>query len=323
MKFSEFKKHSPPPSHVYSFVCEDDFLVGESREVWGRVFGGGWDFEKLSVKEFESIESKDLMSSALTPPLFGSNRALLVTQGEKVSKKRLEDLARIVEIEASSLKSVLCIASRRSVKAGMKGFPRIEIDALRPADTARWLRDRYGVTPEVARHLVENVGSELYVLQSEMEKLRTYVRDERPVEVADVDVLILRSERFGPFELDDALLARDYEKAVRVVGTMIEEGVQPILILSRIARVWRQIFVGKVLEGRGSAKDIAAAASVPYWKAGEFASSCRRFDWICVVKGFKELIEADRTFKTSAPNPEYYFDVMLWKLIRGEVVSGQ
>ena len=27
-------------------------------------------------------------------------------------------------------------------------------------------------------------------------------------------------------------------------------------------------------------------------------------------------IQADRTFKTSSPNPEFYFDVMLWKLMR-------
>ena len=316
MKFSEFERHTPRTSHVYLFVCEDDFLVREAQPVWVRIFGGEWDFEKMSVKEFESIESNALMSSALTPPLFGSNRAMLITDGAKISKKRLEDLARIVELEVSSLKIVLAASSRRAVKAGLKGFPRVEIDTLWPADSAKWLRDRYGVAPDVARHLVDNVGAELYVLQSEMEKLRTYVRDERPVEVSDIDVLILRSEQFGPFELDDTLLRRDYEKAVRVVGAMIEDGVAPIFILSRLARVWRQIFVGKVLEGKGSAKDIAAAASVPYWKAGDFVSSCRRFDWIRVVRGFKDLVEADRAFKTSAPNPEYYFDVMLWKLIR-------
>jgi DNA polymerase III delta subunit len=316
MKFSEFKKHTPRPSHVYVFVCEDDFLVEEAKPVWIRIFEGEWDFEKMSVKEFESIESNDLMGVALTPPLFGSNRAMLVTDGTKVSKKRLEDLSRLAELEASSLKIVLVVSSRRALKAGLKGFPRIELDAMRPADTAKWIRDRYSVTPEVARHLVENVGSELYVLHSELEKLKTYVRDERPVEVADVDVLILRSEQFGPFELDDALLARDYEKAVRVVGAMIEDGVSHILILSRLVRVWRQIFVGKALEGRGSAKEIAAAASVPHWKAGDFVTSCRRFEWTRVVDGFTDLVQADRAFKSSSPNPEYYFDIMLWKLIR-------
>ena len=31
--------------------------------------------------------------------------------------------------------------------------------------------------------------------------------------------------------------------------------------------------------------------------------------------GFRELLNADRAFKTSSPNVEAYFDVMLWKLM--------
>ena len=186
---------------------------------------------------------------------------------------------------------------------------------MKPSDIARWLLDRYKLTPEIARYLVDNVGTDLYQLHSEVEKLRTYVGDARQIEARDVDVLILRSEQFGPFELDDAVLARDYNKAVQVIGAMLDEGVDPLMVLARIVRVWRQLFVGKSLVGKRSARDVAAAALVPVWKATDFAASCKKFEWKQLAAGFRLLLNADRAFKASTPNPEGYFDVMLWKMM--------
>src|SRR5262249_25895892 len=138
-------------------------------------------------------------------------------------------------------------------------IPTVQIDELKPAEVASWLVERYGVTPDIARYMVENVGIDLYPLHHEMEKLRTYVGDSRPIGVRDVDVLILRSEQYGPFDMDDAILARNYPRAVQVMGAMIQEGAEPLVLLARIVRVWRQLFIGKGLSGKYGAKDVAAA----------------------------------------------------------------
>jgi DNA polymerase III subunit delta len=316
MKFSEFKQYQPKQSsNVFGFVCEDDFILEEARPVWMRIFGGEWVFEKYAAKEFEEIPAGRLMDEALTPSLFTQNRALIVANGEKTTKGRLEDLAALQAVPNASLRIVLAANSRKSADAWAKLFPIIEIDTLKPADAARWLMERYKISPEVARHLVDSVGIDLYQLHNEMQKLQTYVGSSRPVDTHDVDILVLRTEQFGPFELDDAMLARDYKRAVQVLGAMLDEGVEPLMILSRIVRVWRQLFVGKSLSGKRSAKDIAAAALVPAWKAADFTASCKRFEWKQLAGGFRLLLNADRAFKTSTPNPEGYFDVLLWKLI--------
>ena len=96
---------------------------------------------------------------------------------------------------------------------------------------------------------------------------------------------------------------------------MLEEGVEPLITLSRIVRVWRQLFIGKSLVGRKSAKEIAAAVLVPSWKATDFAASCKKFEWKRLASGFRLLLNADRALKTSTPNPEAYFDALLWKMI--------
>ena len=279
------------------------------------MFDGNWNVEKLHVKEFEEIETSRLSDDALTPSLFSQSRLVMVSNADKLTKRRTEDLVAIQSIPSSSLKVILIVGGRSGEGLG-KTFPVVEIDELKPGEVARWLVDRYQVSPEIARYMVENVGTELYPLHNEMEKLRTYVGESRPIDVRDIDVLILRSEQFGPFELDDAILARNYKKAVRVLGAMMEEGGEPLMVLSRIVRVWRQLFIGKGLAGKHGAKEVAAAAGVPAWKAGDFVTSCKKYEWKQLAQGFRELLQADRAFKTSSPRPEAYLDVLLWKLTR-------
>lgn len=316
MRFAEFQSYQPKSVHnVFVMISEDDFLVEESRGIWQRIFGSNWIFEKYAAKEFEEIPGNHLIDEALTPSLFKQNRALIVTNAEKLTKGRIDVLGELQNVSNSSLKVVLATGARKSIEAWAKLFPIIEIDPLKPADVARWLMDRYKLNSQIARYLVDNVGIDLYQLHNEIEKLTTYVGEGRPIEPRDVDVLILRSEQYGPFELDDAVLGTNYKKAVQVVGTMLDDGVEPLIILSRVVRVWRQLFIGKALVGKRSAKDVALAAMVPAWKAADFAAACRKFDWKRLASGFRLLLSADRAFKTSTPDLEGYFDVMLWKMI--------
>jgi DNA polymerase III delta subunit len=316
MTFSEFKRYRPKSDHnVFAFACEDDFLVEESRAVWGGIFGPTWVFEKLHVKEFEEIESGRLMDEARTPSLFSQSRVLLVANAEKVSKRRAEDLTALQAISNSSLKVILLFSNLKSDQAWTKTLPAVSIDGLKPADVAKWLIERYAVSAEVARYVVESAGTELYPLHHEMEKLKTYVGGSRAPDIRDVDASLLRAEKFGQWALGDAILERNYKKTVHVVGAMLDEGEAPQLILSQIVRVWRQLFIGKGMSRKGSANDVAAAAGVPAFKAGSFAASCKKYGWPQLARGFRELLAADRAFKTSSPNVEAYFDILLWKLV--------
>ena len=182
MKFSEFLSYQPKQkANVVVFVCEDDFLVEESRPAWQRIFAAHSEsfqtavIEKYAGKEFEEIPSARIMDDALTPSLFGQSRILLVTNADKLTKGRIEHLGMLQSLPDASLRVVLIANNRKSADAWGKLFLLIEIDSLRPADVARWLMDRYKLTAEIARYLVDNTGTDLFQLHNEIEKLRTYV----------------------------------------------------------------------------------------------------------------------------------------------------
>src|SRR5215467_8341824 len=118
MRFSDFQRYQPKPEHnVFVFVCEDDLLLEESREVWGKAFGGNWLFEKYAVKEFDEIPSSRLMDDALTPSLFSQSRAVIVANSEKLTKGRIETLIELHGVPRSSLKVILATSTVKSVDA--------------------------------------------------------------------------------------------------------------------------------------------------------------------------------------------------------------
>ena len=315
MRISDFPKYRVKPSdNVFVFVCADDFLVEESRRIWVELFAGNWLVEKLHVKEFEGLEFGRLMDDALTPSLFAQSRLLMVTSAEKSTKGRIEELAKLQEVTSSSLKIILNFGSLKAADSWTRVFPIIQIDPLNSADSVRWVVERYGLAPDLARYLVESIGPDLYPLHNEVQKLQTFAGSGKALTTRDVDELILRSERFGTFELDDALIAKDYLKCVQVAGAMLGDGMEPLVVLSRILRVWRQLFIGKGAASQRNAKEVAAIAGVPPFKAGEFLAGCRKYDWKQLASGFRELLNLDRTLKSSSADTEACFDVMLWKL---------
>lgn len=319
MKFAEFARGGQhPDGHAFLFVCGDDLLVEESLPVWNRTFasetGGEWGFERLSAREFEALDPAGLLEVALSPPLFGPSRALVVTPADKVKRKTMAAVEELAGLPVSSLKIVLVAASRRSLPRGAK-LPVIEIDPMRTGDAVRWLRQRFGLEPEVAQYLVETVGMDLRGLAGETEKLMTYVREERAVAVSDVDLLTLGTDQFSPFDLDDAVLDQDYPRAVRVTAAMMEEGVEPLVLLARVARTWRQMLGGKTAARKGDPREVASAVGIPQWKAARFRAACERVAWPRLLGGFRELVAADRRFKTTGGNPELVLESLLWKLV--------
>jgi DNA polymerase III delta subunit len=316
MRFNEFRRYkADPKQNLFAFVCDDDFLVEESRAVWSGFFAGNWVHEKIHVKEFEAMETTGLVEEARTPSLFAQSRILMIDAAEKLSRKKLADLPALAEVTQSSLKLVFILKTPKLPEGWGRSVPLVVIDPMKPAEVAAWLVERYKLPPNIARYIVENAGTELYSLHHEVEKLRTYVGADQAIDIRAVDASLLNAEEFMPYEFDDAIIARDYEKASRVLDSLLRAGDEHPLILGRISRVWRQILIAKGMGGKADPREIAAAAGVPGFKAGQIVAAAKKYEWKRLVEGFNELLQADRNFKTISPKPADYFSVLLRKLV--------
>ena len=86
--------------------------------------------------------------------------------------------------------------------------------------------------------LKDRIGGNLRLLQSELEKLASYVPG-KTIELADVELLVSRSREEEYTELSDALQKRDLKAALRYVEDAMGAGGHALMLLGAIASIVR------------------------------------------------------------------------------------
>lgn len=121
----------------------------------------------------------------------------------------------------------------------------VQIWDLKPQDTFRWVENRLkraGFQPEqdAVRLLTARIEGNLLAAAQEIEKLRM-VLDPGPLSLKQVREAVTDSSRFDIFELSDAALAAQPERAARILEALRGEGLEPPQILWALARDIRML----------------------------------------------------------------------------------
>lgn len=116
----------------------------------------------------------------------------------------------------------------------------VQIWDLKPNETHRWVETRlqragFQPQPEAVQLLTERIEGNLLAAAQEVEKL-CMVLDPGPLSLDQVKEAVTDSSRFDIFELSDAALAGQAERAVRILEALRAEGLEPPQVLWALAR---------------------------------------------------------------------------------------
>jgi DNA polymerase-3 subunit delta len=130
--------------------------------------------------------------------------------------------------------------------ANVRDFPALRGDRL-----SRWVRERMeqkggAITGEAISLMVEMVGSNLWSMDSELEKLATYRIGAR-VEAGDVRTLVSAAREANVFALVDAILEHRPGAAIDMMGNLLQNGATATYILSMVARQTRFLVLAQEL----------------------------------------------------------------------------
>lgn len=108
-----------------------------------------------------------------------------------------------------------------------------------------WIANRMrraGLQPErdVVALIADRVEGNLLAAGQEVEKLRLLL-GEGPVSVEDVTDAVANSSRYDVYKLTDAALAGDAARAVRILGGLRAEGVEPVIVMWALTRELRTL----------------------------------------------------------------------------------
>ena len=122
------------------------------------------------------------------------------------------------------------------------------------------------ITERAAQRLIELVGNSTIALDTELVKLASSVGSKGTSEIslADVDELVTRRAEVKPWELCDALSARDGRKCLTLLSRMPDQSPHALLAICLI-RV-RELLTAKALERRPGAPSLESVLGVPDWR---------------------------------------------------------
>ena len=172
--------------------------------------------------------------------------------------------------------------------------------------------------------LREIVGPDLRLLMNEIEKLAVFVGDKKGIEADDVDQATAWQRSFESYELDDALMAADLEKAVTVLGVLLAEGERPEIIVARLAGHLRTVLTAQArLRERSKGREEIFQECVPYIQKTFGDLYKRKFQaFFAAVDGLSPahldallvmLRRADKRLKTTDAQPQPLLEAFLWE----------
>ena len=246
-------------------------------------------------------------------PFLAKARLVLVTNllSSKPDKSLVKDLAnflprlpettRLVFMEASALPS-----NHRLVKMADElktGYVK-QFDLPEGGSLDRWVKqqveERNGrISSHAAHVLASNVGSNLGILENEIEKLVLYKGPEETIELQDVGLLSPYAAEASIFDLVDALGNRNGKKAAILLQQKMQEGTDPFYLFAMFVRQVRLLIQVKEQADEGQRPPaISKNLKMHSFVAGKLYQQTQQFSLPQLEKIYHHLLEVDVGVKT-------------------------
>lgn len=191
---------------------------------------------------------------------------------------------------------------------------------LKEGQLAGWVQKRVkeqggAISPRAATLLARLIGSDLWTMANEADKLVLYASG-RSIEEADIDELVSYSQQANIFHLVDAIIAMKTEQAERLLQRMLESGAAPAYLMTMITRQFQLIIrAGSLKKQKLSLKEIQSRMGIPndfvVRKALEQGS---RYSFPRLKEIYHQLLESDMSVKTGKTEAELALTILVAEL---------
>jgi DNA polymerase III subunit delta len=232
---------------------------------------------------------------------------------------RLPESTRLVFVESKTLAKnnpILKQAESDKKNAHIKEF-----EELKPRALPKWIQDRVEekggtIEPSAVEELGAHVGTDLRLIDNEVDKLLTY-RNGETIRAEDVRALVASVRESDIFALVDALGRRESGNALKLLHAQLDHNAAPIYLLSMIVRQFRLLLQMKDLAARG--KPIAAAREqlklYPF-VAEKTWNQALNFSLPQLEAIYQRLLDTDVSIKTGRSEPVVALDMLVVELTR-------
>lgn len=219
---------------------------------------------------------ENIIDDAQTFSLFDDKKMIVVNNANVFTTKKCNIDQNIDKLEAYlkdynpstilvfSISDGKCDSKKKIVKLIKENGKLIELDSKDDIDDiVRNLFDDYKVSNELIKIFIERVGTNLDIINEEINKIKTYKDDDKVITKYDIEDLTCPNIEDNIFLLIDYIVNKKKEEAIVIYHELLKMNEEPIAIIISLANKIRSLYQTKELYRKGyTENDIASILGV-------------------------------------------------------------
>ena len=274
-----------------------------------------------------SLTNDDVRSAVAAAeqlPMMSSRRVVRIKDFAKLPEADEEFLLRYIKrpVESSVvIFSANDIDKRKTLAKTLMQGAAFEFQPLKSNELTAWARShlkalKAEIEPQALQRLIELVASDLHTLSNELNKLAAAALPAGRITVELVDALSIRSRQHTNYELTDQMFARNGRAAMKTLKDLLDDGVEPLMLIGLIAGNYRRLALAKELLSRGATpSDIFSEVRMPSFKQSAYLSILSKLDSATLARRIRRIAEADLGIKTSKATPRMQVEMLVCELM--------
>lgn len=295
---------------LYLLVGCETYLRDEAARDLADVALAGTLLREFNESSFSLLSDSAMSAVAAAEqlPMMSERRTVRIKDFAKLRETDEEILVRYLERPADSTVMIFVADDldkrKKLTKSLLANCAVVEFAAVKDAEAKAWARKRLRelkttADDRVLTDIVRLVGTNLQTLASQLDKLAAAALDTGQITMELVDKLIDRSRELSNFDLGDQLVAGDRQRALQTLHRLLEDEVQPVMLLGLIASNYHRLALAKELLQRGARDEVYRLIYGPPAKRDAFMNTLQRSDARKIARGLQLIAAADLAIKTS------------------------
>ena len=273
-----------------------------------------------------SLLSDDVQSAIATAeqlPMMSDRRVVRIRDFSRLREAQEEVLVHYLANPVPST-VVIFIADeldkrKKATKSLLDRCTVVDFSLLKDTEAKAWVKTRLKelkatADDSVISEIVRLVGTNVQTLFMELDKLASGAGDTGLITLQLVEELIGRSRELANWELTDHLLAGNRKKALETLHRLLEDEVEPLMLLGLIGSNYRKLALGKQILVQKGESQVFKYVFIQPFKQRSYLDTLRRADAAKLAHSIQLIANVDLAIKTSQATPRLQMEMLVCEL---------
>lgn len=271
-----------------------------------------------------SDDVRDALAIVEQLPMMSQRRVVRIKNFGKLSEDEENLLLHYLERPVETSVVIFIgddIDKRKKLAKTLMSRAAFEFQPLKAPELQSWIRAhlkklKAEIEPAAGRRILDVVRSDLNTLTNELNKLAAAALPSGLITTELVDQLVGRSREHMNWELTDHILARNRKAALQTLKNLLDDRVEPVMLIGLIGGTYRRMALAKELLSQGASPgQIFSEVRMPSFKQSAYLSMLGRVESNTLARGLQRIAQADLAIKSSKATPRMQVELLVCELM--------